>query len=110
MAAVSTVLVLGLLVTAIVTSKGWSEVQEAFFSRQDFADSFPKVLAGFWLDVKLFLVIELAVLVLGLVVALARISRTAPLFPLRLLTVVYINVSPDLSRTDGNFLNVQKIG
>ena len=25
-------------------------------------------------------------------------------------TVVYINVSPDLSRTDGNFLNVQKIG
>lgn len=25
-------------------------------------------------------------------------------------TIVYINVSPDLSRTDGNFLNVQKIG
>ena len=25
-------------------------------------------------------------------------------------TVVYINVSPDLTRADGNFLNVQKIG
>ena len=91
-AAVSTVLVIGLLITAIVTSKGWASVQEAFFDWDDFKASFPEVAKGFWLDVKMFLVIEVAVLIVGLVVALARISRPPPLFPLRLLAVVYINV------------------
>jgi len=91
-ATVSTVLVLGLLAAAILTSKGWDSVQEAFFSPEDFADAFPEVAKGFWLDIKLFVVVEIAVLIVGLVVALARISRPPALFPLRLLAVVYINV------------------
>jgi polar amino acid transport system permease protein len=91
-AAASTVLVLGLIVTAIVTSEGWPNVRETFFSPDDFADAFPDVLEGFWLDVKLFLVVEAAVLVLGLVVALARISRNPALFPLRLLAAVFVDV------------------
>jgi polar amino acid transport system permease protein len=86
------VLVLGLLAAAILTSKGWDSVQEAFFSPEDFADAFPAVAKGFWLDIKLFVVVEIAVLIVGLVVALARISRLPALFPLRLLAVVYINV------------------
>jgi polar amino acid transport system permease protein len=91
-AAVSTVVVLGLLVTVVVTSEGWTNVRETFFSPTDFADAFPAVLEGFWLDVKLFLVVEAAVLVLGLAVALARISRTPALFPLRLLSAVFVDV------------------
>jgi len=86
------VLVIGLLLTLILTSKGWDSVQEAFFDWSDFKDSFPAVLRGFWLDIKLFMIVEAAVLVLGLVVALARISRLPALFPLRLVAVVYINV------------------
>ena len=92
-AAVSTVLVLGLLVTAIVTSEGWPTVRETFFSPEDFADAFPAVLEGFWLDVKLFLVVEVGrARSLGLVVALARISRNPALFPLRLLAAVFVDV------------------
>jgi polar amino acid transport system permease protein len=91
-AATSTVLVLGLIVTAVVTSEGWPNVRETFFSPDDFADAFPAVLDGFWLDVKLFLVVEVAVLVLGLVIALARISRNPALFPLRLLSAVFVDV------------------
>ena len=90
--AVSTVVVLGLLVTVVVTSEGWPNVRETFFSPTDFADAFPAVLEGFWLDVKLFMVVEVAVLVLGLVVALARISQTPALFPLRLLAAVFVDV------------------
>ena len=45
-ATLSTVVVIGLLVTAIVTSKGWPTVHEAFFSPQDFMDSFPAVAKG----------------------------------------------------------------
>jgi polar amino acid transport system permease protein len=91
-AATSTVLVLGLIVTAVVTSEGWPNVRETFFSPDDFADAFPAVLDGFWLDVKLFLVVEVAVLILGLAIALARISRNPALFPLRLLSAVFVDV------------------
>jgi polar amino acid transport system permease protein len=91
-AAVSTLLVLGLLVTVVVTSEGWANVRETFFSPSDFADSFPAVLDGFWLDVKLFVIVEIAVLVLGLAVALARLSRTPALFPLRLLSAIFVDV------------------
>jgi len=89
---VSTVLVLGLLVTVVVTSEGWPTVRETFFNPTDFKDSFPAVLRGFWLDVKLFVIVEIAVLILGLVVALARISRTPALFPVRLLSAVFVDV------------------
>jgi polar amino acid transport system permease protein len=91
-AAGSTVVVLGLLVTAVVTSEGWPNVRETFFSPSDFADAFPAVLDGFWLDVKLFVIVEAAVLVLGLAIALARISRNPALFPLRLLSAIFVDV------------------
>jgi polar amino acid transport system permease protein len=90
--AVSTVVLRGGLTALVVTSKGWPNVRDTFFSPGDFVDAFPQVLDGFWLDVKLFLIVEVAVLVLGLLVALARTSRAAALFPLRLLGAVYTDV------------------
>ena len=92
MATVSTVVVIGLLLTLILTSKGWPTVKETFFNWDVFKASFPDVLDGFWLDVKLFVVVELAVLVLGLAIALCRISATPALAPLRLLSTVYVDV------------------
>lgn len=50
------------------------------------------MLDAFWLDVKLFVLVEAAVLVVGLGLALLRTSRAAALFPLRLLTAVYVDV------------------
>src|SRR3954469_21769291 len=91
-AAISTVVVIGGLIAIIVTSPGWDDVKQTFFSWPDFKRSFPEVLKGFWLDVKLFCIIEVVVLALGLVIALVRTSRTAPLFPLRLLAVAYTDV------------------
>jgi polar amino acid transport system permease protein len=91
-AALSTVVVIGGLVALVVTSPGWSNVQETFFSRPDFERAFPDVLAGFWLDIRLFVVVELAVLAMGLVVALARTSRNPALFPVRLLAAVYTDI------------------
>jgi polar amino acid transport system permease protein len=104
--AVSTVLVFGVLITVVVTSKGWPEVRKTFFSPGDFADAFPDVLKGFWLDVRLFVIVEAAVLVLGLLVALARVSRTPALFPLRLLSALFV----DLLRGIPTILVVYLIG
>jgi polar amino acid transport system permease protein len=91
-AAVSSLIVIGGLVALAVTSPGWPNVRDTFFSWSAFKDSFPDVAKAFWLDIKMFCVIEVAVLIVGLVVALIRTSRAAALFPLRLLSAVFVDV------------------
>jgi polar amino acid transport system permease protein len=91
-AALSTLVVVGGLIAIVVTSPGWESVRQTFFSWPDFRRAFPDVLSGFWLDVKLFCIVEAVVLALGLVVALCRTSRAPALFPLRLLAVLYTDV------------------
>ncbi|HKG35971.1 MAG TPA: ABC transporter permease subunit [Solirubrobacterales bacterium] len=91
-AAISTAIVLGGLAALIATSPGWDEVRDTFFSTSQFEESFPDVLGGFWLDVKVFLVVEVVVLILGLLVALLRTVPSPALFPLRLLATVYTDV------------------
>ncbi len=84
--------VIGALLTLIVTSKGWPVFKETFLSWEAFRDAFPDVLRGFWLDVKLFVILEVVVLAVGLGIALARTSRGPALFPLRLLSAVYTDL------------------
>jgi polar amino acid transport system permease protein len=84
--------VLGGLTALIVTSPGWDEVRDTFFSWSHFKDSFPDILEAFWLDVRVFVVVEIAVLLLALIVALIRIAPGPALFPLRLLATVYTDV------------------
>ena len=88
----STVVVLGALAALILTSKGWHNVRDTFFDWQAFTDAFPDVLDGFWLDVKIFMVVEVAVLALGLLVALARSSRAPAFFPFRMLAAGYTDI------------------
>jgi polar amino acid transport system permease protein len=90
--AVSSVVIIGGLALLILTSPGWPDVRDSFFSWSDFKDSFPDVLKGFWLDVRLFCGVEVAVLIVGLVIALVRTSRAPTLFPVRLLATVFVDL------------------
>lgn len=91
-ATASTVVVIGGLAAWILTSPGWPVVRETFFSSTVFREAFPEVLEGFWLDVRLFTIVEVAVLACGLLIALARTSRLPALFPLRLLGTVFVDL------------------
>jgi len=91
-AALSSVVVIGGLALWVLTSPGWPEVQETFFNWEVFKESFPEVLDGFWLDVKLFVIVEIAVLAVGLALAVLRTSRAPAFFPFRLLTTVYVDL------------------
>jgi polar amino acid transport system permease protein len=91
-AAVSTVVVIGGLAALILNSSGWPAVRDTFFDATVFKESFPDVAKAFWLDIRVFMIVEVAVLALGLIVALVRTSVTPAMFPLRLLAVVYADV------------------
>jgi polar amino acid transport system permease protein len=84
--------VLGGLAALILTSPGWPVFRDAFFNPDVFADSFPDVAEAFWLDIRIFCVVEVVVLVLGLAVALVRTVKLPALFPLRVLATVYTDV------------------
>lgn len=88
-AVTSTVVVIGVLVLALVSAPGWPRVRETFLSWPDFSAAFPDVLDGFWLNVRIFVVAEPLVLVLGLLVALLRVQDNPLFTPLKLLAVVY---------------------
>jgi polar amino acid transport system permease protein len=92
-AGLSSLIVIGGLVALVLTSSGWPEVRDTFFSWSEFKNAFPEVLDGFWLDVKVFMGVEAAVLAIALALALMRVSRTPGLFPLRLLSTVFVDVS-----------------
>ncbi len=91
-ASTSTVVVLVVLAVLVVSLPGWPAVHKDFFSAEHFSASFPDVLRGFWLNVRIFLVAEPLVLVFGLAIALMR-SLRAPLFlPVRIMAATYVDV------------------
>ena len=93
--AISPGLLLAVLVVAalvVAGSPGWPRVRETFFSWEDAKAVFPAILDGFWLNVKLFMICEVAILVLGLAVALARSARSPWLAPVRAAAVVYTDL------------------
>ena len=86
------IVVIGGLAALILTSSGWPAVRETFFDATVFKESFPDVAKAFWLDIRVFLIVEVAVLALGLIVALVRTSISPAMFPLRLLAVLYADI------------------
>jgi polar amino acid transport system permease protein len=91
-AVLSSVVVIGGLATLVLTSPGWPTVKETFFSWSEFKNAFPEVLSGFWLDVKVFMIVEVVVLVIALAIALIRINRSPGLLPVRMLATVWVDL------------------
>jgi len=91
-AAISTIVVIGGLTAVILTSPGWESVKETFFDWDEFKATFPDIFRAFWLDIRVFLLAEVAILILGLAVALIRTTSGPALFPLRLIGTLYTDI------------------
>ncbi|MFE3673242.1 amino acid ABC transporter permease [Streptomyces goshikiensis] len=87
-----TLLALVALGTAAVASPGWERVDSLFLDGAEFRAAFPDLLRGFWLNIQMFLIAEVLILVLGLLIALVRVTRAPGLQPLRLAATVYVDV------------------
>ena len=76
----------------VTRSSGWSSVQNTFFNGDQFVESFPTLLEAFWLNVRIFLIAEPLILLIGLLVALARTLRSPIFLPIRVIATLYVDV------------------
>jgi polar amino acid transport system permease protein len=91
-ALVSSVVVIGGLVIAVLNTPGWPAAHDAFFNGTEFRDKFGGIGRAFLIDLKLLVISEPFVLVLAMIVALSRTSRSALLLPLRVLAAIYVDL------------------
>lgn len=89
LAAVSTLVTGAVLYLVVVNAPGWPRTKETFFNGEYAREALPKVLEGLWLNVRLLLICGAAVLVLGMLIAIARTLRGPVFFPLRVLAAAY---------------------
>ncbi|MEU6377855.1 amino acid ABC transporter permease [Streptomyces sp. NPDC046909] len=88
-AALSTLVTAVVLYVVVVNAPGWPRTKETFFNGEYAREAFPKVLEGLWLNLRLLLICGAAVLVLGMLIAIARTLRGPVFFPLRVLAAAY---------------------
>jgi polar amino acid transport system permease protein len=91
-ATVSSLIVVAAIVLLVPQMPRWDRVRQSFFNGERFRDSFPRLLDAFILDVKIFAWSAPLILILAMLVAMARNSRSPALFPLRALTIAYTDI------------------
>jgi polar amino acid transport system permease protein len=87
-----TVVVIGGLAVGLVSSPGWPTMQETFFDPHHARAVLPDIWDAIWLNIKMFLIAEVFILVVAMLLAMARVSRSPWLTPLRILAIVYTDV------------------
>lgn len=92
LAAVSTIVVFGVGIVAVLASPNWPRIQQQFFNPENFVESWPAVIRGFALNLELFAYAMLAIPVVALLVAIARSLRGPAFLPVRLLSVIYTDL------------------
>lgn len=91
-ATVVTVVVFVVVVAAVTSSPGWPRVREYFLDWRHAKDSAKAIGIGFWINIRIFLVAEPCVLVLGTAVAVVRQTVSPWLAPLRLVAIGYTDL------------------
>lgn len=91
-ATVSSLAVVTAIVVLVPKMPRWDRVHESFFNGERFADSLPRLLDAFVLDIKIFAWSMPAIVALALLIAVMRNSRSAALFPLRILTIAFTDI------------------
>jgi polar amino acid transport system permease protein len=88
----SSVVVFGVVGWVIVTSPGWPQVQEAFFNAEIFWGVLPDLFRALLKNIQLFLMAEAGILILALILAVMRSLPGPVFFPVRLTSVIYIDI------------------
>ncbi len=96
----STLAFVGAVVAIFLLAPGSRAVRHSFLSPEHMWQAFVgnpgkgyySVGAAIWLNIRMFLAAEVLILILGLVVAVVRLSSGPVMFPLRIVATVYVDV------------------
>lgn len=90
-AALSTLAFGGLALLLLVSTPGWDRVAQSFFNWEVAVESFPRVIAGLWLNIQVLFFTTICVLIVALILATMRTLKNPVFFPLRLFARVYVD-------------------
>jgi polar amino acid transport system permease protein len=91
-AASSTAVLVAVGALAMVNAPGWPRVKASFLDLDVARRSLPDVATGLWLNLRVFVVVGVAMLVIGLAIAVLRTLPGAVFWPVRALATAYVDV------------------
>lgn len=89
---VSTVVVFGLAALWITSSAHWPRLRDQFFSWSHIQESFPDVLQGFWINMRVWIISMILIMLISLLFAALRALRGPWFAPFRVFAVLYIDL------------------
>jgi len=91
-AAISSFFIFGAVAAIILTAQGFTVVRKSFFSPHYALKAIPSVLNGLWLNLRVLVIAEFFVLIIGLLIALAKTNKNPVLFPFKIVATVYTDI------------------
>jgi polar amino acid transport system permease protein len=91
-ALLSTVVFAAVLLFAVTSSPGWPRVRDSFFNLHVGWHSLPALLQGLWLNVRVLVVCQVLIMIVGLGLAMVRTLRGPVWFPVRALATGYVDL------------------
>lgn len=89
---ISIIIVFGGMAWLITSSEYWPQVQRQFFNLDAMQAAWPKVLSGFWINMKIWLIALVCIGLWALVLAVVRSLRGPWFAPFRLMVILYIDL------------------
>ena len=91
--ALSSTLALGIVLVVVITgAQGYEMVKNSFFNWHYAKQAMPSVFQGLLLNLRVLIIAEFFVLVLGLLIAIARTTTSPVLYPVRLVATIYTDL------------------
>jgi polar amino acid transport system permease protein len=91
--ALASTLLFGLVLAVVVTgAQGYEMVKNSFFNWHYAKQAMPSVFHGLLLNLRVLIIAEFFVLLIGLLIAIARTSTSPVLYPVRLVATIYTDL------------------
>lgn len=76
----------------VIATPGWQRVEQSFFNWEVAVESFPRVIDGLMLNLRVLVAASVLVLLFGLLLAIIRTLKSPVFFPLRVLSKAYVDL------------------
>ena len=91
--ALSSTLALGVILVIVITgAQGYEMVKNSFFNWHYAKQAIPSVFHGLLLNLRVLIIAEFFVLLIGLLIAIARTTTSPVLYPVRLVATIYTDL------------------